>query len=465
MRKIFILMLLFFLLQLFFIFYFKFLLWDEAVYMCNARSYLGYGNYVEEFRFPLLSRVLALVFSITGESLILARVFVLIFSFLSLLFLYKISKKITKDKKIITISLLSLITFFPFFFYSTKVYTDVPAMCFSIISFYFFIEFIESKTKKSKTIFISLVSLFSILAFLTRFSTAIFMISYLIFLISKKQYKNFLKLMIFNFLFYLPWAIYSWLSFGNPIYHLVAQYNIIKQWTELQPFYLHGFYLLIYAPYILFIPFMLYKEKKKKQKKQEKRNKDILYLIILSIVLNFVYFTFFVNLKDPRYLIQYFFLFSSLICFCDFNFKVNFIKTKRKISFISIFVIILILAYLFLSIYLTIKYVEYANEDPVLDSINYVKDYIKQNKSNNVTIISNLWVYYAYYLNTKAYSFWSDDLDYLIKLHKPEIIIYSNYGQHYEKEILEKNKNIQKIKEFKKGNREIILYVVKAIPT
>jgi hypothetical protein len=430
----------FLILQLFFILKSRFVVWDEAVYMSNARSYLGYGNYVEEFRFPLLSRILAMAFSLTGESLFFARLIILFFSLLSVTFFYKLIRKLTNDNKIILICLLSFLFFFPFFFYSTKVYADVPALAFSIVSFYFFVDFVEKEKKHN----LLLTSLFSILAFLMRFPTIIFAFSYFIFLLSKKKYKDSLLLLSFHFLFYLPWAVYSIVKFDDPIYHLLQQYKTVEAWTTWQPFYLHFFYLIQFSAYILLLPFLVNWLKVKKYG-------NIFNLILLCISLNFIYFSFFVKLKDFRYLIQYFFLFPLLTGFLEFDEK----STKKAKIFLAFAAIVIF--YIIASIFLSISYNARLNQDLVLDSV----EYLQSEGYYNTTMISNCWVDYAYYLNAKAYSFWSEDLDYLIELHKPKVIVYSNYScQSYDKAILERAKNLEKIKEFTKENKEIIIYKV-----
>jgi hypothetical protein len=263
-------------------------------------------------------------------------------------------------------------------------------------------------------------------------------------LISKKKYKDSLLLLLFHFLFYLPWAVYSIVKFDDPIYHLLQQYKAVEVWTTWQPFYLHFFYLIQFSAYILLLPFLVNRPKVKK-------HRNIFNLILLCIILNFIYFSFFVKLKDFRYLIQYFFLFPLLMGFSGFDKKST---KKAKIFFAFVFIVIF---YIIASIFLSISYNARLNQDLVLDSV----EYLQSEGYYNATIISNCWVYYAYYLNAKAHSFWSEDLDYLIELHKPKAIVYSNYScLSYDKAILERAKNLEKIKEFIKENKEIIIYKV-----
>ena len=182
-----------------------------------------------------------------------------------------------------------------------------------------------------------------------------------------------------------------------------------------------------------------------------KKYGNIFNLILLCIILNFIYFSFFVKLKDFRYLIQYFFLFPLLTGFLEFDEK----STKKAKIFLAFAAIVIF--YIIASIFLSISYNARLNQDLVLDSV----EYLQSEGYYNTTMISNCWVDYAYYLNAKAYSFWSEDLDYLIELHKPKVIVYSNYGcLSYDKAILERAKNLEKIKEFTKENKEIIIYKV-----
>lgn len=435
---------LFLILQIFFIFYSKSVMWDEAVYLSNARYYLGYGNYVEEFRFPLLSRLLALLFLFTKESIIIARIFIVFLSIVSVIFLYKISKLLMKKEPYYIFSILTLLSFFPFFFYSFRVYSDIPAMSFTIASFFFFLYFINKKS----TIHLFFSSFFSILAFLTRFSTFIFPLSFLLFLIYIKDYKNSLKFIIFLLLVYSPWAFYSLMLFKNPFWHLFEQSKAIFLWTNWQPFWLHIFYLLEYSSYLILLPFLLFKVK-------IIHKKDPQLLIFFLIIVHILYFSFFVKLKDIRYAIQYFFLFSLLfpITLENLSNKIRINKVVIKKGLFLFFLFIILLIYFLFSFISTLNFIKKENNDLILISSQYLNE--TQNK--NLTILSNSWVYYAYYLNAKSYSLWNKNITYLINLYHPDLIIYSNYiGITYNETVLKDCCN--KLKTFRKGNKYITIY-------
>src|SRR3989338_3692258 len=74
------------------------LLWDENASLGNARNLIGHSNYIEDFRFPLLGFVIAGVWSLTGESLFVAKLIVMIFSALTTVIFYKISKRYLRGR-------------------------------------------------------------------------------------------------------------------------------------------------------------------------------------------------------------------------------------------------------------------------------------------------------------------------------------------------------------------------------
>ena len=109
------------------------LLWDENAYLANARSHLTQANFTESFRFPFLEWIITAIWFVTGESILIARLAMILLSLATIYFVYLISKDFF-PKQAFWITLIYSVSV-PFLFWAFRIYTEVPTLLFILISF------------------------------------------------------------------------------------------------------------------------------------------------------------------------------------------------------------------------------------------------------------------------------------------------------------------------------------------
>jgi len=401
------------------------LMWDENVYLANAKHIFGITPYFEYFRFPLLWWNIALLIPLIKENYLLVRVYLSLIFAISTAFFYKLLLKILKeDWKALFFTLLLILNGL-IIVYANRIYPDAYGMSFLILSIYFFHNYLESKKERDFILFI----LFSILSFLAKYPYSLFLFSSWIFLNKREKIRS----IVYSLLFLIPFFLYNFLLYKNPIKIFLDQFYLAYLWQNKEPislFFENSLkYLGILILSIFFIPI-----------KNEKFERSIYLFTLLS----FVYFAFLVPQKDPRYLIQI--LPTSIIIFG--------INTEKLKGFELLIYILLS----FSMIYSTINGIYdaininlcYGELSSVYQSVQFLR------KENAKVVLSNaFWVWYGNLLNAESYSIYSADLDYLIKVHNPDFIVYSkNYGIPVEVD-LSKYKKVFKYTDFCGINVEI----------
>ncbi len=441
------------------------LLWDENVYLGNARSHITQSNFTEDFRFPLLEWIIALAWVFTGENVFIARMVIILMTLATVFLVYVIGKKYFSWQ--LSLLLCSLFALSPLLLvWGLHVYADIPAMFFVTLAFYFIMKSEEKQNKKSCLVFVALAGVFSALAFLTRFPLFLFAISLSIYLIIKKRIKH---LLIFALAFLIalsPWLIYNQVNYNNPIWDLRALYSVVQTYTSPEPIMKQVWNLFFFTNFLVpvFLIIGLYASLyslARKNRKDERLN----LLILIYVLLSLVYYLFFVKLKDERYYFA-FLPFVYLIAFRGFTSLFGWFN-KKKINFrkiIFMIVIGLIVLSLFFNLLIAYallkeKYVCGKNSS-ISQAIDYLKNDADYRLNENDTILSNAWPWFGYSLNVKAFTFWSDNIIALVDQYKAPYVIYSDsIGTKFDKEILDKSNILKLEKEFfDKCGRRIYLY-------
>jgi len=434
--------LLFFLLILFLVFNYidPFLLWDENVYLANARSHISSTNFTEDFRFPLLEYIIAVVWFFTGESIFIAKLIMIFFTLASIYFFYLIVKEYFNKKNVllatILFSLSPLIISWGF-----KVNTDIPAMLFMSISYYLIIKQIDNVE--------FLAGIFFALSFLTKFPFALFGIAIFIHFIIRKEFKKLLLFFSGFFLALIPWMLYNYIHYFNILWDLVIQYSVVKTYTTLEPILkqiINLFYII--GILILFIPFGisgLIKEKKN-------------YIIIfIYCILFIIYYFFITKAKIIRYYFSilpflYIVIYSGIM---QISKRINQDSVKKIMYAIITASVILIIIPPIISI---TKRGFCTKDGATSNAISYMQ----LNKDDYTSVISNIWPYFGYYNNIKTYSLWTDNLGLQLGRYKPDYIIYHDRdGLLFNKNQLSQNNKLKLEKEIKgKCNEQIFIYKV-----
>jgi len=412
------------------------LLWDENVYLGNARSHLGISNFTEDFRFPLLEYIISFSW-LFGESIFIARFVIILFSLASAFFIYLISKRFFSKQLSFLLSILFVLC--PLFlFWGFRVYADIPAVFFIILSFYFLLKSDESKRKN---IFIALAGFIAALAFLARFPLALFAFSVGVCFVFKKRWKDLGIFVLFFLIPLIPWLVYNWLIYKNPIWDFYEQFSVLKEWTTLQPI-INQIYNL-FAAVGFMIPFLfilglyslIYLIIKNKNKK------GWYFLIVFYSIVSFVYYLFFVRLKLARYYLS-FLPFIYIVAFHGLLWIKNYKDKILKIVFILVILSLLVNSFVIVgnSIQDSYQKIDCQKNNAIMKSIDCLKE---QGASSDSVILSNIWPWYGYHLNSKVASLWTEDIDYLMDFYEPDYIIYNEIGgTYFNKTILDNHQGL-----------------------
>ncbi len=299
--------------------------WDEAVYLNLGRN-IQKGFYsldpekpLETFRSP----VFPLLISPFSESVLLVRILVVMFSIISVIFVYFFSKDLFGKETALWTSLF-LSTNHVFIFFTTKALTESVFISFLILSLLFFFR------RKNKTSYLFLSGIFSGFAFLTRYLGTILVFSYILyflylFLLSKRNMKNLAKQFITMFggifLVLSPWFMLSHVYYGNI---LGSYYTNMIDYSDYGKMFI-GYFSNVIRNYfsdvfrafglqLFFIILGLYV-----MLKQGKGNYRILFTIIFFLP---VIFFFLDPYRKPRYMLSYlpvYAVFSAFALRCEFK--------------------------------------------------------------------------------------------------------------------------------------------------
>lgn len=271
--------------------------WDETVYLQHADILLGGTNNYNEFSFrpPLLSILFSALFFIYNHPL-LAQLLIILFSLLSILFIYLITKEIYGEQEALLAGF--LLAFTPFFVeYAHYLLTDLPALTLLCIAFYFLI--LGHKRNKNFHYFLS--GLFFSLAILMKFTSLFsFFIIPLYFFLKKVPWKNILYLTGGILLGLLPFFIWAQITQG----FFIAPFLFApEQVTEPTPllFYL-GTFLSIY-PVIYLLGILLWVIYYFLEKEPFFRNLLRLDLLFLCWIIFFLLLLSALPHKETRYIL------------------------------------------------------------------------------------------------------------------------------------------------------------------
>jgi len=411
------------------------LLWDENAYLGNARSHLTESRYTEDYRFPLLEYIIAFIWKLTGESIFIAKLIIILFSLSTVYVFYLICKE-HFNKYLLLITLFFGLN--PLLFkWGFRVYTDIPSLFFVLLAYYLIIK---------KNIF--LAGIFSAIAFLTRFPSALFALTIGIYLLYNKKFKNLLIFSVGFGIALFPWLLYNQLTYSNILWDVQNQYNIVSAYTSREPISKYFTNLINKTSvFLLLFPIGLFYILKNKKH----------FIISLYILIAAIYYSAFVNLKLERYLLVIL-PFIYIIGFKGFEYLTKNIKNK-KIIFLFLSIIAIFAGILFFEgLGKIIEEGDCNRDGAIMKSIEYIGS---KNLTHQV-IIANIFPYYGYHNNLETYHIWSENIQALLMRYHPSYFIHSNYdGTYFNRTILDKNRYLRLEERFKdKCNAEVSVYKV-----
>ncbi len=430
-------LLLFFIFLLFLSFHQSYLLWDENVYLSNARSQLGHSYYSEDFRFPLLSFLIASLWRVTGESLLVAKVVVVLLSVFSVLFVFLASRNFLSKSYSVLVSL--LFALHPLtLFWADKIYTDFPGLFFLSVAFFL----LSGKSSFSSLPSFFLIGFFSALGFLTRFTYILFFVSVVLILLYRSVLeRSFLKSLnlalsfLIGFLVVLfPWLVYNRLEHGSFFWNLVQQYTVAGSSQAIEPFIVQFFNILEYF-HLLFIfaivgIYFAFK----------KRNISLSFVSVYSSLTLF-YLFFFVHSKSSRYLVA---VIPFVLMLAFYGLYFSFVDTTVRNVFLVLFFLVTLVSSFFLLVHV-LSLDSCRSDGSVVSSIAYVGSHTVPGAS----VVSNFWRFFAYYYVLHSSSMYSSSVDRFFSRHHAKYVIYhSGVGDPFDLEKLDSWSRAEKVVEF-----------------
>jgi 4-amino-4-deoxy-L-arabinose transferase-like glycosyltransferase len=417
------------------------LLWDENVYLGNARSHIANSNFTEDFRFPLLEYIIAFAWFFTGEDVLIAKLIMIFFTLATVYVFYLIAKDNFKHEH--ALFLTALFSISPLIIgWGFKIYTEIPALFLLVLSFYFI--------TKRKGSLIVIAGVLSGLSFLLKFPNALFGFAVAAFFIFFGERKKFIYFSVGNMIALLPWLAYNQITYKNPLWDLMMQMDVIAQYTASEPITWQIKNLFIAAGILaLFLPFGLSPLVKKIREN---------WIMLIYTATFFIYYFFFVRVKSSRYYLADI-AFIYVICYTGFLFMANMIKEKRykKILYVALVVFAIFASY-FYGFYEIQQRGSCEKDGAIIQSIYYIQEHAPEDKY----IISNFWPWFGYYNNLKVQSIWDKDINMLIKKSDPSYFVYNNLmGVSSNKALLDSNEKLRLEKSIKGGcGQEVSIYKV-----
>ena len=296
---------------------------------------------------------------------ILAKIIHFSFGVLSVLALYKLSRRFLNQE----LSLLSCLIFYSNLvvgWQSITAYTDLGRTFFEIAAFYEFILWIEKKKLRNLIyagvlIGLSLTAKISAINSIFIFSLLILLINFYNSLSIKNFVKDILTFLFFSILMPLPYFIFSYLNTGNPIFPLFeSSFQFTFDRNPLNIIQLFLYSLDPISPvYLIFLPIVIFLFKG-----FDIKLKILFYYSILSLI--FWYLT--SSFGGSRFILPYLPAFSILTVIA-----VNFVKNKLFKKYLVLLIIAIALSsisYRFLANY---KYI------PVILNIESKDNFLSNN--------------------------------------------------------------------------------------
>jgi 4-amino-4-deoxy-L-arabinose transferase-like glycosyltransferase len=309
--------------------YHQALWWDEAEYMLKAKNIAfgtpdtGWWAVGRAIFFPVISSAL---FKIGFGEVSIRFLFVLM-SFLNVLLVFLIAR-ILFNERIALISSLLYSTFYLELFYTYRMLVDMPQIFFVLLGAFLFLKYFYNNGSK-KLVWLVLPVL--LLGTLIRFTVGVFIIVLLVFLLLIQGLQLFKKKewyisAVIGVILFIPFMIYSYIKFHNPLYPITyiltaspvsrtpgnTPLNVFLQYIFYSPNYTGWVVFLLFLFGFLSIIFLIalgYDQLRRNLLCQK------YFLLLLWVILPLIYFGFFVNHFEDRYIFiifPAFFMISSI---------------------------------------------------------------------------------------------------------------------------------------------------------
>jgi len=445
MKKYFVAFLVVYLIALLFTMNLNYVLWDEASYLTSSLQYSGItDNYNENhFRPPLIPLLLGAIFTVSGNFVLVGKLFVIFTSIGALIFFFLITKDLFDEKTALVSSV--LLGIFPlYFFYSKIIFADIPAFFFSLISIYFFLK----KKPIHSGIFLSI-------SFMAKYHIGL--ITGIIFVIAhlfdktkfsgKKlnlKHIDIIKLAVVALLVLSPWLIYNQITLGSFAAPMIDKLSIFSGEVPISAFYyFENIFEFMPIPYIFFI-FGLYFLLKNRN---YKNNFLLLWFFVFFIFINLL------SWKELRFFIYTVPAMSIILAFSIF-------KLKERYKLLSVAVLIICIASGLFYCFNFSQYgynPGYGNERFTYETTVTVSHFVKENTNTDEIVSTNsLWPVIAYYTNREVVVVNSFE-----DIGSSSYLIYYNMNLHFS-DLDSLKERYELVDQYSEHGREIYLFRIKS---
>ncbi|MBN1275110.1 glycosyltransferase family 39 protein [Candidatus Woesearchaeota archaeon] len=386
----------FIILEVFFLARNPLLLWDEPVYLSNARGHLEDSHFGEDFRFPLLEFAIAGVWVFTGVSVLAAQLLIVGFSVAAVV-LFWVAAGMVVSGRWFRVGATAAFAFSNLLLYwGFRVYTDVPAAALLLGSVVLFLRYEELGDCR----LLLFSGVFMGLSFLMRFPNALLVFAFLPFLVGGQRWRGLLSFVVGGAVVVAPWMVANWARYGDPFWDVFAQAGVIGAYVARQPvglFFGHvafslGLLLLFLVPFAWSL------------RRRPSRNHVFVGLLVLAaFVLGLAN-----PLKLPRYLVL---TVPLLLLACAVGAEAGWravgVGWRRVAAVVMVSLVVVQVAFGFVDAVAVLsgRRACYAG-GAAAQAISFAEENIPEGD----LIISNSWPWYGFYGNHRARSTWSDDV-------------------------------------------------------
>jgi len=401
--------------------------WDELEFLNHAKHivYNTPDTGWLEIR-PIIFPLLLSAFYFWGIGIIGVKVLWLLISILGIFLVYLVGKKLF-DEKVALIATAIYSVFYLDIFYAMRMLVDMPSAVISLFVVYCMLN-------RDKKIFALLM--FPVLAFgiLLKFNLAVMLpiiFSYLILTegFSFMKLKKFWASIGLGFLVALPYFIYSFNKWGNPLYSFIGasvkapRYesisSVFMQYITYFPNYIYTVFLVLFfigaiiLLKIFLIPELIRKEKELKSK----------LLIILWVIITFVGFGVLVNHFEDRYIIT---VFPAIFYTIGLGFRFIYSVIAKYSKIIAIIAVVGLLIFGGLPL---AKYTDNVIKSKLTaySGLKLAGEWIKENSYEKDNIISSAVPQITYYSERATYHYPENGSDFeeTIGKYNPKFMVLS----------------------------------------
>lgn len=388
--------------------------WDEGEYMLKAKN-IAFGTPDTGWWFgrPILFPFIAALFLKIGFGEIGLRLLFFLISFSVVLLLYLIGKELFNSRVGLVAALLYSV-FYVDLFYTSRLLVDLPQVFFIVLAGYFFIR---GYLKNKNNFYTWLVIPALAIGILVRFTVGLFLIVLIIFLLFTERLRFLKKKSIWisavlGFLVYLPYWIWSYVQYNslNPFYVIfytlgttqgrapgATPFNVFMTYIKYLPSYSH---YLLYAAFLIGLIIVLYQLALGFdfiRKEGHIKNK---FMVLLWMIIPLIYFGFFVNHFEDRYI---FMIFPAVFLITGFGIDKIFSLIKKYSKPLAVLAILAILAF---GSYQMLLHSNTIIKDKIISyrDLKETGTWIKQNSAPGTAVLSSAIPELTYYTERAVYS-------------------------------------------------------------